>query len=132
MEFTPHHRMKIQEIINTYNQFEVDGQEESLYADTINIDNKEVIYGLIFYVGAYKSFDYEARAQALEQLTYHLITETLLPIDYKCTKGQLSPLELALLIDSPLLVEAITTRLKEEEKERTMTKKHHYHKKHKR
>lgn len=132
MEFTPHYKLKIEEIITTYNKFLEHGKEESLHAETIDIDNKEVIYGLIYYVGAYKSFDYEERANALENLTYHLITDTLIPVNYTNKNTKLTPLELTKLVGSPLLEEAITMRLVEEQKDYMSHSNYNYHKKHKR
>lgn len=116
MELTKKQRKKVREIISTYHMEQI-------------VVEPELVYQLLKKLQEYQQNNQQEKAQILEQLTYHLITETALPVDYKSEEDNLSVIDLAKDTDSSLLQQALCDRVS---KERINDVKKQYYKKYKR
>ncbi len=116
MELTKKQRKKVREIISTYNMEQI-------------IVEPELVYQLLKKLQEYQQNNQQEKAKILEQLTYHLITETALPVDYKNEEDNISVIDLAKDTDSSLLQRALCERISQD---RMTDVKKQYYKKYKR
>ena len=109
MEYTKKQKLTIIKTLENYSKFTEFGKEEKLSTTYVNIYKDDLLYNLINEFCFFKVNQYYERADAIERLTVHLITDTALPVSY-INKDGLSLFDQAIMIKSTPLQEALQSR----------------------
>lgn len=111
MFYTEDEKKEMEKIIDGHQIPFEDGKTPDMLTSTnANVYHPDFLFGLIYAIGYLKQADYQRCAYALEDLAIDLILHTSIKTDNINDDSGLQPIELANIIDSQSIINAIEMR----------------------